>query len=212
MLHPSLTFATAAFVLAACASTPNAPDRATPELDDTPVAEQVEPDETAGGWLETDTGLQHIESGVTCPDFAGDFSFSGQVDFRGQGESRDVACNYIAEAGGAIRLHITQFARAVSTDAYLKGSLESVKTRYRATAAAPLPVQVTETAEALRTDARSARRPDIPVDTAIWIEQLGVWHIKLRATYEIDRADAVADAVSSLFGSVRTDLSALTLY
>ncbi|MEO1406272.1 MAG: hypothetical protein AAFV54_07240 [Pseudomonadota bacterium] len=204
------------FIFAACAGTPSAQSPEALSAEQT-ASEPVETDASSSEWQDTDTGLLHVESGVTCPSFVGDFTFTGEVSFSGQGESKDVACNYIAEAGGAIRLHITRFARAVTTDAYLKGSLETVRDRYRQSADIPAPRtgedrEITTAAAALRTDAVSANRPGTPVDTALWIEQLGGWHIKVRATYETDRTSAVAEAVSTLFGSVRADLSDLTLY
>ncbi|MEO0881456.1 MAG: hypothetical protein AAFY34_01875 [Pseudomonadota bacterium] len=204
-------------VLAACAS-PTAPD---PQNAAPAITANELPDGTNAAsdplWQPADTGLLHIESGVTCPSIVADFAFTGEVAFPGQGPGRDVACNYIAETGGAIRLHITRFARTVSTDAYLKGSLETIKARYRQTVAINPPSStpgrpITPSAAALRTDALSANRPGTPVDTALWIEQVGDWHIKIRATYEIDRTAAAATAVSTLFSAVRADLSDLTVY
>ncbi|MEM9670451.1 MAG: hypothetical protein AAF950_16135 [Pseudomonadota bacterium] len=206
--------------LTACASTPP-PEPASPAVPEAvPTdAAPTEPaaSETPAIWRDTTTGLQHINSGVTCPLATGDFDFTGEVIFPGQGAGKDVACNYIAEAGGAIRLHITKFPRAISTDAYLKGSLETIRDRYRSTApVAPPPdpegAPITEVNAALRTDSRSAKRPDIPVDTALWIEEIGGWHIKLRATYEVDRKDAVGAAASILFRVVRSDLATPPLY
>ncbi|MEM7004974.1 MAG: hypothetical protein AAF498_03765 [Pseudomonadota bacterium] len=196
--------------LTACAGAPESPPAETPSPPE-------EPSPTTAEWQATDKGLLHTDSGITCPGAVADFTFTGEVSFPGQGPSKDVACNYIADSGGAIRLHMTRFARTVTTEAYLKGSLETVKARYRQSVpiAPPAPAPdrpITLAAAALRTDAVSANRPGTPVDTALWIEQIGGWHIKVRATYETDRTDTVATAVGALFGSVRADLTDLTVY
>ena len=149
-------------------------------------------------------GLQHLTSGYVCPAQIGDFQMLGEEAFPGLGHGRDVACLYSAAQGGAIKLHLTDFGRDVSASAHLKGVVTTIADGARTAKEVATPTstqeeQITQSAVAFQIPAISELRPDVPMHTAVWIEQFDRWHLKIRATYEADRAGAIGAAADALY-------------
>ena len=162
---------------------------------------------TAPVWQLQDAHLQHIASGYQCPAEASGFQMTDDEIYPGLGHGNDVACVYVSPEGGAVKLHLTNFGRDVSAAAHFKGVATSIADTYSVTRPAPVPTvpgaSAIRQAGAYQIKAVSDRRPDVPVHTAIWIERVGPWHIKARATYEADQASAIASLITTLFA--RTD-------
>ena len=51
------------------------------------------------------------------------------------------------------------------------------------------------------------QNPEDTVASAVWVDEIGAWNVKARATYESGRADAVAAAVGILFQRARLTIS-----
>jgi len=158
-------------------------------------------------------GLEHTASGFICPATSGTFKMLGEEIYPGLTHGNDVACIYEAAEGGAVKLHLTNFGRDVSPSAHLKGVATSISDTYNTSGQTQVPR--TEDgpqyahATAFRLRVVSELRPDVPVHTAVWIEQAVSWHVKVRATYEADRADAVAALVEDLLAGT-DNITALT--
>ena len=152
-------------------------------------------------------GLQHLTSGYICPAQIGDFQMLGEEAFPGLGHGRDVACIYAATQGGSIKLHLTDFGRDVSPSAHLKGVVTTIADNNRATREIPAPATterpVTQNSVAFQIPAVSKLRPEVPMQTAVWIEQFDVWHLKIRATYEADRTEAIATATEAFYARAK---------
>ncbi|MEL6323337.1 MAG: hypothetical protein AAFQ84_03800 [Pseudomonadota bacterium] len=207
--------------ISACASSPVSGPAPPPDSDE-PLARPA-PDVSDAPlpatdiWETTPEGLRHRASGFICASTVSDFAFTVEEVYPGLPAGQDVSCAYGAIDGGAITFHLTAFARPVSVDAHLKAVTTRVSDLFRRTAPASVPLSpngepITETSAALRTDSASARRPGTPVDTAVWIETIGAWHVKARATYEIDRAEMTAAAVYELFEQARDHLAPPVVY
>ena len=199
-----------ALTLAACASQTGAPD-------DTATAETLstvssEPEANSLVWRLAEDGLQHVASGYICPASVGDFALTGEESYDALPRSRDVACIYDAPTGGAVKFHLTDFGRAVSPAAHLKGTATTIAETYTITEDRPVPatpesLAITPHAAAWQIGAVSDLRPDVPVETAVWISVIGPWHIKARATYEADRAPAIAALIDTLYGHAGTSIT-----
>ena len=160
------------------------------------------PTEPVWQLTEDGRGLQHLTSGYICPAQIGDFQILGEDTFPGLGHGRDVACLYSAPQGGSIKLHLTDFGRDVSSSAHLKGVITTITDNNRDAneipAPAPTGAPITQNAVAFQIPAVSKLRPGVPMHTAVWIEQFDHWHLKIRATYEADRAGAIGAAADAL--------------
>ena len=214
-------FCAAALVgVTACASTPDPAPEAPPEPDVADIEAVTTPKAPPLDrpiWQPVDAGLQHIESGMVCPPAIAGFLFTEPQTYPGLPKGKDVSCSFGAAEGGAITIHLTDFGRAVSPEAHLKGAQTKIEEIFRVTEAAPPPRRPDGSALALsaasyRIDAVSPVRPGVPVDTTVWIERIGPWHLKARATYEIDRTEAIVAATDALFRSIKSDLAAPTLF
>jgi len=132
---------------------------------------------------------------------------TAEESFNGLGHGKDVACVYEAVEGGAVKLHLTDFGRTVSPAAHLKGVKTTIKDTFKVTGTAPVPALPDtlpiNNAAAFRLAAKSELRPDVPVHTGVWVEQIGAWHVKIRATYEADRISAIAGLVDMLYANAR---------
>lgn len=161
---------------------------------------------------EDETGLKHLISGYTCPAVFDTFQMIDDEIYPGLGYGNDVACVYGSPAGGAVKLHVTNFGRDVSLSAHLKGVETSIAEAHRVIQTLPTPHQaegqVIQQASAFHIEAVSDLRPDIPVHTAVWIDRFGPWHVKVRATYEADQTEPVSRLVNRLFEQARADLRA----
>lgn len=229
MIPPRLAYLLALTSLMACASTPDPAASAEVPSQPTEISSNDDPVETLNGettepatelaadaepiWQLVDGGLQHLASGFICLANVGDFSLSGDETYPGLPPGKDVACIYDGEAGGAVKLHLTDFGRAVSPSAHMKGTTTTISDTYSVTGPAPVPLldgqahPAESEARSFRLAAKSELRPDVPVDTAIWIRQIGPWHIKARATYETDRSDAVATLIDALYKSAQDNIA-----
>ena len=215
----------AGMVLAACASkTPPRVDAigsvqgqqsiVTPETE----AQEAPTEPGAPIWQATadGAGLQHLASGFVCPAEYEAFLLTGDEIFPGLGHGHDVACIFRAAEGGIVRLHLTNFGRDVPASAHLKGVQTQIAQAEQILANAPLPPltgdAVPDNSAAYQIAARSALRPDIPVNTAVWIKPVGKWHVKARATYEADRSVQIGRLVSGLLAAAARDIDQPTEY
>lgn len=193
-------------LLAACAST-----QQTAPAAPVPVS-AAEPDAPPPRvWTLVEDGLQHVASGFICPASVGDFALTGEESYDALPRSRDVACIYDAPTGGAVKFHLTDFGRTVSPAAHLKGTATTIADTYTITEPRPVPARPespvrTPYAAAWQIAAVSDLRPDIPVETAVWISAIGPWHVKARATYEADRAPAIAALIDALYTRAEASL------
>lgn len=179
-----------------------APEQAAPPA---PLVWEMTPDKQ---------GLRHVPSGYICPSIIGGFTMTGEESFPGLKPGNDVSCVYEAPDGGAVKLHLTNFGRSVSTAAHLKSVQTIIRDTFQVQGTSPLPyipdAPSRIEAFALKIGAISNLRPDVPVHTAVWIEDFAPWHVKVRATYEADRADAVGALVKALFAKARETIPAAT--
>ena len=160
------------------------------------------------------TSRQHIASGYICPARTNGFVLMDVETFPGLGRGNDVACVYSATEGGNAKLHLTHFGREVRPSAHLKGVQTSLTEGQNIIGQAPLPIlkngAAIETAAAYQIAATSALRPDVPIHTAVWIQQVNGWHIKVRATYEADREVEIGQLVGTLMGAAESVISPQT--
>ena len=197
--------------LVSCALIPSPPpDQLPPQtsLETVADAETSQPEALPGPstpiWQDAPDGLgrQHVASGYICPAETDSFSLMDVESFPGLGRGNDVACVYSAPEGGNVKLHLTHFGREVSPSAHLKGVQTSLTESNTIVGDAAPPAleegAVAPNAAAYQIAAKSALRPDIPIHTAVWIQQVNGWHIKARATYEADRQSQIGQLVGSL--------------
>lgn len=195
-------------VMTACTTSPSIGSEPVP----VPVSEplNVQQEEPASDiWLNDSDGSVHIASGYRCRSAAVSFQLTGREIYPGRPPGDDVSCTYEAAEGGAIKLHLTDFGRDVPVEAHLKGTTERIQELYRRSRALQPPVtQGTDAVSAaFLIDAVSTLRPGTPMETAVWIKRAGRWHVKARATYEVDRRASVAAAIDALLGFAETDMA-----
>ena len=210
-------------VMTACASQPPSPPdtgalareiieeelqkaiEAAPEdsLASLPTDSNVAPTDPIWQLSEDDNGLRHLKSGYVCPAQIGDFQMRGEDAFPGLGPGQDVACIYWSPKGGSIKLHLTDFGREVSASAHLKGVTTTISDSHRAVKEIPAPTipdtLIAQNTVAFEIPLISKLRPEVPMQTAVWIDTFNRWHLKIRATYEADRAPAIASAAQALY-------------
>ncbi|MEO9969932.1 MAG: hypothetical protein ABJG15_08920 [Hyphomonadaceae bacterium] len=183
-------------------------DPASPEAEDGPLS----PTELAALiWRITDDrkGLEHLASGYVCATAIDSFSLTGDEAFRGLGRGNDVACLYDSPQGANVKLHLTNFGRSVSPAAHLKGVEANLTETGRIADETVLPS--TLNADAIQNAAAfTMTNPDVgpPLHTAVWIEKIGEWHIKARATYAPDQSEDVGRFVSVLISTAYTSIDA----
>ncbi|MEL7454181.1 MAG: hypothetical protein AAGJ50_12505 [Pseudomonadota bacterium] len=216
MAFRSAAYASLLVLAAACASAPATQGTPTtvPNTEAIPEAPATAdaPKPSGPVWQSTPLGLRHTGTGLTCAPQIFDFVFTGEKTYPGLPEGQDVSCSYGAGEGGAVTVYLTNFGRAVSPGAHLKGTETSISNIF--TRADPLPPPrrpdgepVAASGSAFAIDAVSPVRPEVPVQTVVWIETIGAWHVKIRATYEADRARAVAALSGYLIDEARASLS-----
>lgn len=200
--------------LVACAAVPQAVKPPLGDIADSPQSQEsappVAPVPPLWQLSASGEGLQHIASGYICRGQIDDFVMIGDEAYPGLGHGNDVACVYASSEGMSVKLHLTNFGRMVSPSAHLKGAKTSIADAYSLASEADVPPMLDAPdiayAAAFRLATPSKLRPDVPVHTAVWIEQIGPWHIKARATYEADRAQTISTVITALYASAYTNL------
>lgn len=191
------------FLATACASAPPPPPPPPPAAP-TSTAEI----DRSLVWTETRGGPRHIASGFICPPSLGTFRFTEETIYPGSRPGFDVSCGYVAEAGGAITFYLTSFERPLKSELYLSTSVRAIEESLPVTGPVAAPAlpngdPITPWAAAFLVDLAAQKNPEESVASAVWIEEIGAWHVKARATYEDSRSDAVAAAVGILFQRAR---------
>ena len=158
-------------------------------------------------WAQTEFGLQHIASGFVCPPQAAGFKRIGQDVFDGLGSGNDVACVYESQNRTRIRLHLTNFNRAVSPAAHLKGVETALKDAGAEPAALPKSNLRRTHATAFNVTAPHGIHAAKHTRTAVWIQTYGPWHVKARAFYAPELANEVPAPIERLFARARETLA-----
>lgn len=203
-------------VLAACTATPLPSGEASSAEQATDTPEVAIP-AASTFWAATPDGHVHIASGIPCPHELGAFTFTGAQDYPGIPNGEDVSCAYDSTEGGSLTLHITDFARKISPEAHLKSSATQIEQIFRQATPSPGPVlpngqPLTRHAATYSISAPAADPSQAPTFTSVWIERIPPWHIKIRATYEADRAPAITTAASTLLNDARDALEPPTIF
>lgn len=160
-------------------------------------------------WRITDdrNGLEHLASGYVCATAIDNFSLIGDEAFRGLGRGNDVACIYDSPQGANVKLHLTNFGRSVSPAAHLKGVEVNLIETGKIAGETALPSTL-NTSEVQNAAAFTMTNPEAgpPLQTAVWIEKIGEWHVKARATYPSDQSEDVGSFVSILISTAHASI------
>ena len=198
---------------AACASAPRpAQPAAIPDIADVPVYAVP----SGSVWRDEGFGARHVASGISCPHRVGEFALIELRDNASAAIARDVVCGYGSVLGDYVAFHITQFDRLIDPQRYLDVSIAAIESTTDLTGDAPLParsdgVPLAPRGAAFRTALRAQAKTDEAVHTALWVDAIGGWQIKLRATYAPSQAPLVAETVNELFLAAKTALPGGTL-
>ena len=198
--------ATALLFATACASAPPPPPVHAPD-----VPTSTTDIDRSLVWQQTRGGLRHTASGFICPPSLGQFRFTEETIFPGARLGLDVACGYSSEAGGVITFYLTSFERPLDLGVYLGTSTRAIEEALPVTGEAEIPTllngdPITSWAAAYSVNINANNGSDEPIDSAVWVEQVGAWHIKARATYPASQKTEIATAVTALVQRARLSI------
>lgn len=180
-------------VLCACATTKETPD--------------------ISQWQEYKSGYFHPLSGLVCPDRLREFRFEEVSVNPSYSPGLDIHCK-LRDANGN---WVTLFLNHDSTRATLKDHFEeasnSIRLVHSTDEVRPVPKtsdgnEVAELAAAYRMTPYTMRLlvDEEVMDTAIWLKQIGSWHVKIRANYFRGYEERVANLGVAMFEKSKSEL------
>lgn len=199
--------AIAALALGACQTTPSQPALPAP-----PVASA--PQSNPAVWQQTRGGPRHAKTGVLCPLNVTGLRFDGEFEVAGVPAGDDVICAWSNDDIGTMTLYLSRFGPSLTPEDHLNSAVQGMS-QVRSVVG---PVEVPHAAEGNPITPYSAafELPPAPelegetYHTAVWIEVIGEWHIKIRSSYPAENAPDIARAVDQLYSSARLSVPAGT--
>lgn len=208
----------AVLMLMSCAGLKGQPDTQFPYFGDiTPKTEirdaRLETQTTAPPAIwHTDTGsVRHVVSGAVCPDSLSGFLREDETSYPGLPRGFDVACVYRSDEGAELKLHLTHFGRDVSLDAHIKGVDGTIVESYPVLGRVEPPTDVFGQLIASRRSGfrlRATAEGAPTGNTITWLEDIGGWHVKIRATFDEADRRAVGAIAGELYLAAQEGIDA----
>jgi len=165
-------------------------------------------------WRDAGNGIEHIQTGITCPSEVGIFRLVGISVFPNSPKGDDVACGFAGPSGEAVTFYLTNVRSlpgSISEEQHFTSAMGNIKEVFPVVQSITLPlpsdsIPPTSLSGGFQTTLTSETQPGTPVDTALWLAQVGAWHVKTRATFPRTSTSNIMEFVSGLYSVSRLTL------
>jgi hypothetical protein len=171
-------------------------------------ARQDSPDEKI--WVPTPQGLHHVLSGFTCPASLGDWTFRSVTMSAYPVTGLNSGCLLNGPNRSGISFFMVHNTQTPPLTDHFEQTRYAMQTVASTGTERPVPVRsdgqpvaaLAAAARATPYDGKVRLDKDLQ-DTALWMEEVGGWHMYVRATYYRGDEAMVADTAAALFESAR---------
>ncbi|MEO1100651.1 MAG: hypothetical protein AAFW65_02275 [Pseudomonadota bacterium] len=206
-MKPIIVSAIAALTLGACQTAPSPPAAPEPPVASAPVADP-------SVWQQTRGGPRHAKTGVLCPLTLAGLRFDGELEVPGVPAGDDVLCGWSNDDIGTLTLYLTRFEDAVTPEGHLGRAVQGISKMRSPVGEVGVPRAGDD--GPITPYAAAFELPPAPelegetYHTAVWIEVIGEWHIKVRSSYPTQNAPDIARAIDQIYSSARLSVPAGT--